>query len=120
MCLEEENGETAVTCLSSGDLAALAMTSEQFDFAVVEAILPEVCGFELAERAASRSMPVLMMSGDFIAQDTLEKYGYPHLAKPFPLRELIAEARRINLQGAENVERLKVAGAKMRAAVEGA
>jgi DNA-binding response OmpR family regulator len=111
-CLEEEYPGIAVTCLFSGDLAEAALRAGCFDLAVMEAVLPEVCGFDLAQQAVNRDTPVLLMSGDLKTQDNLEAFGYPHLGKPFLLKELISVTQRIRSNAAENVR--QVTGASVR------
>ncbi|MGD9727054.1 MAG: response regulator [Acetobacteraceae bacterium] len=115
-CLEEEYPGVAVTCLHSGDLARAALRAGDFDLAVIEAVLPEVCGFDLAEQATSQNTPVLLMSGDLTAQDKLDDFGYPNLGKPFLLRELIQATRGIRSDTIENVREVRVAGARRRVA----
>jgi DNA-binding response OmpR family regulator len=115
-CLEEEHPGIVVTCLSSGDLAEAALCAKHFDLAVVEVVLPKVCGFKLAQQAVNQGTPVLLMSGDLKAQDTCEAFGYPFLRKPFLLRELISTMRNIRSDIAGNARQISAARARQREA----
>ncbi|MGE4048652.1 MAG: response regulator [Acetobacteraceae bacterium] len=114
--IEEEYPESVVICLFSGDRAAQALEDQQVDLAVIEAVLPGVCGFRLAEQAARRGVPVLLMSGELRTQDSLAQFGYPHLCKPFRIGELAAEIQRLTRMSSENLRRLRMAIARRRAA----
>ncbi|MGE4048286.1 MAG: response regulator transcription factor [Acetobacteraceae bacterium] len=115
-CLEEEYSDVIVTCVHSGSLARAALQAGHFDLLVMEAVLPEVCGFRLAEQAASRDIPVLLMSGDLATQDDLDACGYPYLDKPFVLREMISVMRCIRSDPAENICQVRMATARRREA----
>jgi len=117
-CLEEEYPGIHVTCLHSGDLAAAALRAGYFDLAVVEAVLPGICGFDLAGQAVSQDTPVLLMSGDLKTQDNLDTFGYPFLSKPFLLRELISATRSIRADMAGNARQIRAAHARQREAEE--
>ncbi|MGE0225733.1 MAG: response regulator [Acetobacteraceae bacterium] len=114
--IEEEYPGSRVTCLFSGDLAVQALDAQQVDLAVIEAVLPGVCGFKLAEQAARRGIPVLLMSGELRTQDSLAQFGYPHLCKPFRIGDLAAEIRRLTRMASENLRRLRMAIARQQAA----
>ncbi|MGE4043352.1 MAG: response regulator [Acetobacteraceae bacterium] len=115
-CLEEEYPGVAVTCVHSGALARRALQAGYYDLVVMEAVLPEVCGFNLAQQAVDRNTPVLLMSGDLATQDNLDAFRYPHLGKPFLLRELISAVRCIQSDRMENVRLVRMAAARRREA----
>ena len=62
--------------------------------------MPELSGFELAERVVGKfpKMPVLMMSGctqDSTIPENITKKGFPFLAKPFSPESLLEKMREI-------------------------
>jgi DNA-binding response OmpR family regulator len=57
-----------------------ALEHERFDLAVLDVLLPDISGFELAETAANRNIPVLLATGDAEVEAKLQEHGYPYLA----------------------------------------
>lgn len=95
-----------VTCAVSGKVARRVLHNRPWDFAVIEAMLPDMTGFELAEVVANYKVPGLLMAGHPQAQDMCRTLGYPHLDKPFSLRALHAAATTALCDAQQNVERL--------------
>lgn len=48
-----------VRSASTGTLGAEAIETGAFDLAIIDALMPEVSGYDLAQRAASRNVPAL-------------------------------------------------------------
>ena len=55
---------------------------------MIDVMLPDMSGLELAGHAADRKVPVLLISGHLDLQDAGEMLDCPILAKPFSLRTL--------------------------------
>jgi CheY-like chemotaxis protein len=103
--LTQELG-AVVTCAGSGEVASRALRGTQWDLAVVEAILPDMTGFELVEIAANNNVPGLLIAGHPQAQERCRALGYPHLDKPFSLSALQVAATTVLRDAHRNVERL--------------
>jgi CheY-like chemotaxis protein len=95
-----------VTCAASGALASLALHGKPWDLAVMEATLPDMTGYELAELAATNNVPGLLIAGHPQAQEKCRVLGYPHLDKPFALAALQAAATTVLRDTRRNVQRL--------------
>ena len=95
-----------VTCAASGQTASLALRRTRWDLAVIEAMLPDMTGFDLAEIAANHNVPGLLVAAHPQAQDRCRTLGYPHLDKPFSLSALQVAATTVLRDAQTNVERL--------------
>jgi DNA-binding response OmpR family regulator len=113
-CFRSELGAEVVCTLTGPDGARLIMGYE-FDLAVIDAVLPDVSGFALAQLAANENLPVLMTSGHPLLSDQLVRFNFPHLRKPFDLNALIEEARTIINGTRQNIRRVQHSAATMRA-----
>lgn len=73
-----------------GSMALSALDNNSiFDALIVDEILPDMTGLQLAETASTYGIPVLLISGEPRAIGDLgENRRYPFLAKPFALAEL--------------------------------
>jgi DNA-binding response OmpR family regulator len=89
----EELGRYRVSTAISGDEALPLFDQDRPDLVLLDAVLPGMSGIELAVHAVKRDIPVLMMTGEGAMQERLARAGWPHLRKPFHLRELITEVR---------------------------
>jgi len=87
----EEIGRYRVSAVGSGDQALTLFDSDRPDLVVLDAVLPGMSGIELAAHAALRDIPVLVMTGEPAMEERLERVGWPHLRKPFHIRNLLAE-----------------------------
>jgi DNA-binding response OmpR family regulator len=86
----------ATTTAGHGSTARHLLAGETFDVLILDAVLPDECGLELANFAHARGIPVLLVSGEPNAirrNDQGERY--PLLPKPFHLFELEAALRRV-------------------------
>jgi CheY-like chemotaxis protein len=116
-CLQLEL-RARVDCALSGHDARKLMTGYQYDLALIDALLPDIDGFRLAELAANENIPVVLTSGHPGVCDRLIRFDFPHLHKPYSFDTLIGEATRV-IQGArENIRRVRDASSKMRAHTE--
>jgi DNA-binding NtrC family response regulator len=103
----------------TGTLAAEAIDGDAFDLAIIDVFMPEISGFKLAERAANKNIPSLLCTGHPDALARLQEHGYPYLAKPFKVADLIHEAAKAITATAENIARVKASAAKLQATAEG-
>ena len=72
-----------------GETALAQLDGVAPDVALIDFGLPKVSGIAIAERAAGRNIPVILMSGygDVVAQSN--HYRFPMLPKPFRVTELV-------------------------------
>jgi CheY-like chemotaxis protein len=108
-----------VRCERTGSLALQAIETAAFDLAIIDVNMPEVSGYELARRAASRNIPTLLSSGHPDADVKLKESECPYLAKPYRVAELIGEAAEAITHARENIRRIKASLAKLEATTEG-
>ena len=104
----------AVTSAGTGALAAEMIARDRFDLAVISYFFPDISGFDLAERAARRDIPSLLITGHPDALAQLRNSGYPYLRKPFSLEELSTQAGNILVDTTENIRRVKASVARLR------
>jgi CheY-like chemotaxis protein len=109
-----------VTCAMTGTLGAEAIAHGIFDLAVIDTFLPDISGFELAESAAKRFTPVLLVTGDPDVEIKLQKHGYPYLTTPvFLLDDFAYQAAMIMTHSDENIRRVKASAARLRETADG-
>jgi DNA-binding response OmpR family regulator len=114
----EESCEASVTSAGTGPTAVQALNIRSFDLALIDVILPDVSGYDLAKRVVDCNVPVLLVSGHPEEQQVCELVSYPHLRKPISLGEL-REAVRTTLRHArENIVRVQQSYAKLTEAHE--
>lgn len=89
----------SVTMSSTGSGAFAEMNRLWFDAAVIDAVLPDISGFDVAARATELRIPALFTSGHPDVLALCQHYALPVLEKPF-LPTLLAE-RTIQLIRAE-------------------
>jgi DNA-binding response OmpR family regulator len=110
----EEHCHADVTVCDTGAIALDWLGRNWFDFALVDVILPDMSGFEVADRAADLHIPVLFTSGHPDAQLLCQHYSVPLLAKPFLSTLLIERTTELIRQGSVNVAALAAACATLR------
>jgi DNA-binding NtrC family response regulator len=103
----------------TGTAAAEAIDGGAFSLAIIDVSMPEVSGFDLATRAANRNIPSLLCTGHPDALILLQEHGFPHVAKPFKVADLLHEAAKAITATAENIARVKASAEKMLATAEG-
>jgi DNA-binding NtrC family response regulator len=91
----------------TGSTALEAMNSAHLDAAILEADLPGISGFALAEHAADRHIPVLLIPAHPDAMVMCRRYGYLYLPKPFLLDKLARETLGIIRRAKDNIERVQ-------------
>ena len=87
-----------VDAVGSAEEALDALTSDEFDAAIIDIGLPNMDGMELTQRLRQRGqdMPVLMLTARDALQDRvqgLDAGADDYMVKPFDLPELLARLR---------------------------
>jgi two-component system, OmpR family, response regulator MtrA len=103
----EELGHYRVSTASSGDAALPLFDRDRPDLVVLDAVLPGMSGIELAVHAMRRDIPVLVMTGEAAMHTRLENAGWPHLRKPFHLKNLVAEVEATIARSRENLRLIR-------------
>jgi DNA-binding response OmpR family regulator len=126
---EPSVGDALATSLRAGLDAEveLALTGQRgtemimkdgFDLAIIDCILPDISGIELASLAANESTPVILISGDAEISLKLHRFGYRFLIKPFTISQLLSVSAKVILESRENIGRVKAAAIRMLADAE--
>lgn len=88
--LREDVGAT-ICALTTGHATDL-LASARWRLAVVDVTLGRA-GVDIAAAAVEMGTPVVLLTGDFRAADTLRRYGFAVLQKPIAMACLVQEAR---------------------------
>lgn len=96
--LEAEGHEVEIAADGAVAAARLSEPARPLDLVILDLMLPEMSGFEVARRAraAGNYVPILILSAKDDAADVvrgLEEGGDDYLTKPFRLEELLARVR---------------------------
>jgi len=96
--LEQEGYEVRLT--SSGKEALVLQDSENFDLIILDLMIEELDGFEVARQVRRRDqkLPILMLTARAAQQDRvhgLEVGADDYMVKPFHLRELLLRVQRM-------------------------
>jgi DNA-binding response OmpR family regulator len=108
-----------VRSANTGMLGAAAIETGAFDLAIIDVLIPELSGYELAKRAADKNVPALLCAEGPDALAKLQRWGCPYLAKPFEVTALVHEAATIITHAAENIRRVKASLAQLRTTAAG-
>ena len=87
----EADGSCRVSSACNVDDAVALLRRDPPDAAVIDVILPQSLGLQLASQVLDRGIPVLIVTGEPATRERLENIGCPYLAKPFPINLLVAE-----------------------------
>ncbi len=87
----EADGSCRVTRASSAGEAVAMLQRDRPDAAIIDAVLPQVSGLQLASQVLDLGVPVLIVTGEPATRAKLEAIGCPYLSKPFPINVLVAE-----------------------------
>ena len=95
-----------VDAVGSAEEALDALTSDEFDAAIIDIGLPNMDGMELTQRLRQRGqdMPVLMLTARDALQDRvqgLDAGADDYMVKPFDLPELLARLRALPSPGTD-------------------
>ena len=107
--LEAYCAARVVRC-GTGAAAIEAMQRQRLDAAVLEADLPDISGFAVADRAGTMNIPVLLIPGRPDHALICRDYGYPCLLKPLLPTTLAEETLGIIRRAKENIDRVQASG----------
>jgi DNA-binding response OmpR family regulator len=115
--LEDWTG-TEVECVAGGKEAAQKIRSDHYSLAVIDCLLPDLPGLQLAELAVNENIAVLLMTGhpDIIAK--LEATDFPYLCKPFSFDELLLRSQAAVADARNNIQRVKASLAVLKSRQE--
>jgi len=87
--------------MEDGASALSALESDMYDLAVLDVMMPEMNGFEVARRARSKGIktPILMLTAKSQLEDKvvgLDSGADDYLTKPFQAKELLARLRALS------------------------
>ncbi len=90
--------------MADGASALMALESGIYDIAVLDVMMPEMNGFEVAKRARSSGIttPILMLTAKSQLDDKvtgLDSGADDYLTKPFQTKELLARLRALGRRG---------------------
>ena len=109
---------TAVTRAEDALSGGRYLKASHFDLALIDALLPGESGISLARRAAQQDIPVILLSGHPAVVEKLERFGCPHLSKPFRIDELLAASKLTIAETRENVIRVRQSLEQLKASGE--
>jgi DNA-binding response OmpR family regulator len=95
----EADGSCRVSSASSVEDAVALLRRDPPDAAIIDAILPQSSGLQLASEVLDRGVPVLIVTGEPATRERLERVGCPYLAKPFPINLLVVETKALLDEG---------------------
>jgi DNA-binding response OmpR family regulator len=84
-------GEYRTICAATAEEARVALQSSEVDLVVVDSVLPDGNGDEIAALAETLGVSIIVMSG--YPQDWDESSRHPYLMKPFRVEELLRKVR---------------------------
>lgn len=87
----EADGSCRVSSASNVEDAIALLRRDPPDAAIIDAILPQSSGLQLAGEVLDRGVPVLIVTGEPVTRERLDSVGCPYLAKPFSINVLVAE-----------------------------
>lgn len=95
--LLEQMGHVPVPVDGGEEALALLATSDPFDLAISDILMPGISGLEFARRARKRrvDLPIVLVTGDADAMESVLIEGALALLKPYStetLRQVVAEA----------------------------
>ncbi|MEE3428876.1 MAG: response regulator transcription factor [Ruminococcus sp.] len=110
--LRKEN--YTVDVFNDGEEGLYAVTSEVYDIIILDVMLPNMSGFEIAKRARANNIktPILMLTAKSEIDDKVEGLDSgadDYLTKPFVTKELLARIRALlrRYAGASDNDRLE-------------
>jgi two-component system response regulator MprA len=107
--------EFAVTCAGSATEALRLL--DGVDLAVIDVVLPDASGLDVARVAMAAGVTALLVSGHPEQCRRLEEVGCPCIAKPYRLAALLARVRALLFDGTGHVAACRAALDRLGAAV---
>jgi CheY-like chemotaxis protein len=99
----------AEVLLANGDTATEILEQEHLDLAVIDVVMPERLGFDVVCEAARCNVPGLLISGYDEADSWCERFGVPHLKKPFGLQSFVELTEFVLADKETNIARIRKA-----------
>jgi DNA-binding response OmpR family regulator len=112
-CLEDWPG-TEVDCAHDGVAGVKRLQANKFSLAIIDIMLPNLSGFEVAQVAVNDDTPVVMLSGHPEVTTKLALVDLPHLEKPFRMAELLRESQAAIASSGENLARVRASLARLK------
>jgi DNA-binding NtrC family response regulator len=109
----EENGDYRVSAATDVPDALSSLERDTPDLVILDAVMPGCYGFLLASDVSARGIPILMMTGEPVMNEALDRVGWSHLRKPFRLDHLLSETRQALQEAEENLRVTRAALRKM-------
>jgi DNA-binding response OmpR family regulator len=106
---------TDVHCIIGGQPGARAIEEQRYDLALIDIMLHDLPYLTLAEMAARRHTPVLLLPGHPAATEKLAQDGWDFVSAPFSISSLRARCQAIVAETGDNIARVKASTAKLRA-----
>lgn len=110
----EDYCSAEVICRRTGASAMEVLKTRRLNAALIDALLPDMSGLELAERAANLNIPIMMTSGHPDAIVLCRRYSVPCIEKPFSPATLAERTISLIRQAEENIALVVASCAKLR------
>ncbi len=116
-CLRHAGSE--VYRAPSAEAGASLLTTRYFDLALIDVRLQDTSGILVAEIAANQNTPVVLMTGHGDTALRLRQFDFPHMLKPFNLKQLTTAVAAVMADRHSNIQRLTDGLARMHANLAG-
>jgi DNA-binding NtrC family response regulator len=116
-CLRHAGSE--VHSATSADAGVRLLASRYFDLAFIDVLLQDNSGILLAEIAADRNTPVVLMTGHSDTALRLKQFDFPHMLKPFKMAQLTEAVTLAMNDRHRNIQRLTDGLARLHANLAG-
>ena len=116
-CLTHAGSEVYSAPSAQAGVALLA--SRYFDVALIDVLLQDTSGILVAEVAANRNTPVVLITGHDATAMRLRQFGFPHILKPFNVTQLREAVAAVMADRHRNIQRLTDGLARMHANLAG-
>lgn len=116
-CLRDGGAE--VYSAPSAEAGVTLLASRYFDLALIDVLLQDTSGILVAEIAANRNTPVVLITGHDDTAMRLRQFDFPHLVKPFNLAQLSEAVAAVMADRHRNIRRLTDGLARMHANLAG-
>jgi CheY-like chemotaxis protein len=107
-----------VMAVETGHMALQFLARSPPTLALVELVLPDMSGFEVARCVANNDVPAIVMSGHPEKMLLCEEHGFPHLSKPFSIFQLTRLATKVVREAEKNIAQLQSSYARLKATME--
>ena len=98
-----------VSASQTADAALPLLDSDRPDLVLLDAVMPGMPAIEFAHHATQRRIPLIVMTGHPDMIDTLARFGWPHIRKPFRLDQLLMECAATILECQQNLAMVRAA-----------